>query len=38
MKGKASSYEAYRKLPWEIEAYDRQAGLAEAVCSALERE
>lgn len=38
MRGKASSHEAYRKLPWEIEAYDRQAGLAEAVCAALEME
>jgi hypothetical protein len=34
---RGSTYRAYRNQPWEQEAWDRQAGLAEKVCSDLEK-
>lgn len=33
---KGTTYKAYRDQPWEQEAWDRQAELAEKVCSILE--
>lgn len=35
---KGSTYQAYRKQPWEQEAWGRQAELAEKVCKELEVE
>jgi hypothetical protein len=35
--GKGTTYRAYRKQPWEIEAWGRQAELAEKVCVELEK-
>ena len=34
---KGTTYQAYRKQPWEIEAWGRQAELAEKVCVELEK-
>lgn len=34
---KGTTYNSYRNQPWEVEAYDRQAVLAEQVCSILEK-
>lgn len=34
---RGSTYRAYRNQPWEIEAWSRQAELAEKVCQDLER-
>ena len=34
---KGTTYRAYRNQPWEIEAWSRQAELAEKVCSDLEK-
>ncbi len=34
---KGTTYRAYRKQPWEIEAWGRQAELAEKVCVDLEK-
>ena len=33
---RGSTYQAYRNQPWEIEAWSRQAELAEKVCQILE--
>jgi hypothetical protein len=35
--GKGTTYQNYRKQPWEIEAWGRQAELAEKVCVELEK-
>jgi len=34
---KGTTYRAYRNQPWEVEAWSRQAELAERVCSDLEK-
>jgi hypothetical protein len=34
---RGSTYQAYRNQPWEIEAWSRQADLAEKVCQILEK-
>lgn len=34
---RGSTYNAYRNQPWELEAWGRQAELAETVCQALEK-
>jgi hypothetical protein len=35
---KGTTYEAYRKLPWEVEAFGRQEELAETVAKAISME
>jgi hypothetical protein len=34
---RGSTYQAYRNQPWEMEAWSRQADLAEKVCQILEK-
>jgi hypothetical protein len=35
---KGTTYKAYRDQPWELEAWERQAALAEQVCTILENQ